>query len=44
VESLTALAEHADGRLEIVDWSARSSALAAARATLVASLVGGVDA
>jgi len=24
VESLTALAEHADGRLEIVDWSARA--------------------
>ena len=23
VESLTALVEHADGRLEIVDWSAR---------------------
>ena len=23
VESLTALAEHADGRLEIIDWAAR---------------------
>jgi len=27
VESLTALAEHADGRLEILDWSARLAAL-----------------
>jgi len=27
VESLTALVEHADGRLEIVDWSARGLAL-----------------
>ena len=26
VESLTALAEHADGRLEIIDWAARSRA------------------
>jgi UDP-2,3-diacylglucosamine pyrophosphatase LpxH len=26
VESLTALAEHADGRLEIIDWSARRNA------------------
>jgi UDP-2,3-diacylglucosamine pyrophosphatase LpxH len=32
VESLTALVEHADGRLEIVDWSERMAALAAARA------------
>jgi UDP-2,3-diacylglucosamine pyrophosphatase LpxH len=32
VESLTALAEHADGRLEIVDWSARAPAPAAAAA------------
>ena len=30
VESLTALAEHADGRLEIIDWSARMRALAPA--------------
>ena len=27
VESLTALVEHADGRLEIIDWSARSLSL-----------------
>jgi UDP-2,3-diacylglucosamine pyrophosphatase LpxH len=26
VESLTALAEHADGRLEIIDWAAQMSA------------------
>jgi UDP-2,3-diacylglucosamine pyrophosphatase LpxH len=26
VESLTALVEHADGRLEIVDWSTRARA------------------
>ena len=25
VESLTALVEHADGRLEIIDWSAHAS-------------------
>jgi UDP-2,3-diacylglucosamine pyrophosphatase LpxH len=31
VESLTALAEHADGRLEIVDWSARAPATGVAR-------------
>jgi UDP-2,3-diacylglucosamine pyrophosphatase LpxH len=34
VESLTALVEHADGRLEIVDWSARM----AARSTRAAQL------
>ena len=28
VESLTALAEHADGRLEIIDWAARTAARA----------------
>ena len=27
VESLTALVEHADGRLEIVDWAARTGLL-----------------
>jgi UDP-2,3-diacylglucosamine pyrophosphatase LpxH len=36
VESLTALAEHADGRLEVIDWAAqmrsrRAATLAAAR-------------
>jgi len=31
VESLTALAEHADGRLEIIDWSRRAGPAAAAR-------------
>ena len=30
VESLTALVEHADGRLEIIDWSARAARRAAA--------------
>jgi UDP-2,3-diacylglucosamine pyrophosphatase LpxH len=30
VESLTALAEHADGRLEILDWSQRREGAAAA--------------
>jgi UDP-2,3-diacylglucosamine pyrophosphatase LpxH len=34
VESLTALVEHADGRLEIVDWAARLAARRAALATL----------
>jgi hypothetical protein len=32
VESLTALVEHADGRLEILDWAARARATAAAAA------------
>ena len=32
VESLTALVEHGDGRLEILDWSARCGAAAAASA------------
>jgi len=32
VESLTALVEHADGRLEIIDWTQRSAAVAAAPA------------
>jgi UDP-2,3-diacylglucosamine pyrophosphatase LpxH len=31
VESLTALAEHGDGRLEIIDWSARAPATSGAR-------------
>ena len=31
VESLTALAEHADGRLEIIDWSTRAPAARGAR-------------
>jgi UDP-2,3-diacylglucosamine pyrophosphatase LpxH len=31
VESLTALAEHGDGRLEIIDWSLRAPAAARAR-------------
>jgi UDP-2,3-diacylglucosamine pyrophosphatase LpxH len=30
VESLTALVEHADGRLEIIDWAERSAGMAAA--------------
>jgi UDP-2,3-diacylglucosamine pyrophosphatase LpxH len=34
VESLTALVEHADGRLEIVDWAARLAGRRAALATL----------
>ncbi len=34
VESLTALVEHADGRLEIVDWSGRTSSARDARAAL----------
>jgi len=29
VESLTALVEHADGRLEIIDWAQREAALKA---------------
>ena len=35
VESLTALAEHADGQLEIIDWAARMSASAATPARQV---------
>jgi UDP-2,3-diacylglucosamine pyrophosphatase LpxH len=34
VESLTALAEHADGRLEIIDWSAHPLARNATKASL----------
>jgi len=34
VESLTALVEHADGRLEILDWSGRAGAAAAHTAAL----------
>jgi hypothetical protein len=35
VESLTALVEHHDGRLEIVDWSGRSQALRSAPSTVL---------
>ncbi len=45
VESLTALVEHADGRLEIVDWSGRAGvALKHARRVLVAPLPAPEDA
>ncbi len=35
VESLTALVEHADGRLEIIDWVAREAARKAAAPSLL---------
>ena len=44
VESLTALAEYADGRLEIIDWSARADAGATAEAARVARPVVGAEA
>jgi hypothetical protein len=31
VESCTALVEHGDGRIEILDWAARTAALGQAR-------------
>jgi UDP-2,3-diacylglucosamine pyrophosphatase LpxH len=37
VESLTALVEHADGRLEIVDWSLHLAGLSAGVASLPAA-------
>ena len=39
VESLTALVEHGDGRLEILDWAARARALARGDATTAAVVV-----
>jgi UDP-2,3-diacylglucosamine pyrophosphatase LpxH len=36
VESLTSLVEHADGRLEIIDWAARTGLLEHARVTATA--------
>ena len=39
VESLTALAEHADGRLEIIDWSRHRDGLAGGIGTLAADPV-----
>jgi UDP-2,3-diacylglucosamine pyrophosphatase LpxH len=39
VESLTALAEHADGRLEIIDWSARRNAPPVAKTVPVAAAI-----
>ena len=38
VESLTALAEHADGRLEIIDWSMRAGPAKAASAKAASAL------
>jgi UDP-2,3-diacylglucosamine pyrophosphatase LpxH len=38
VESLTALVEHADGRLEILDWAARQMAIARAAARPAATV------
>ena len=43
VESLTALAEHADGRLEIIDWSARRNAPAVAKTVPVAAAIADRD-
>jgi UDP-2,3-diacylglucosamine pyrophosphatase LpxH len=44
VESLTALVEHGDGRLEIVDWSLRASAARSALRARPGVLAGAVDA
>jgi UDP-2,3-diacylglucosamine pyrophosphatase LpxH len=38
VESCTALVEHADGRIEIIDWAARVKALHAAAAPPVTAI------
>ena len=44
VESLTALVEHGDGRLEIVDWSLQTSAARSAARARPRILAGAVDA